>query len=50
MKNFTKALDNANPAFQNICTLFTKLNEAKVKEGRFMGPQKYWTTQNSRAF
>lgn len=39
MKNFIKALDKTKPAFQYLCTVFTNLSEAKLKEGIFVGPQ-----------
>jgi len=38
MKQFVKALDRNSPYFQYLCTRFTSLSYAKIREG-FDGPQ-----------
>ena len=39
MKNFVKAMDKTSAAFQHLKAKFPKINEAKHKEGIFIGPQ-----------
>ena len=39
MKNFVKAMDKTRLAFQYIRDKFSRISEAKVKEGVFVGPQ-----------
>jgi len=39
MKQFVKALDRNSPCFQYLCTRFTSLSHAKIREGIFDGPQ-----------
>jgi hypothetical protein len=39
MKQFVKALDRNSPCFQYLCTKFSSLSQAKIREGIFDGPQ-----------
>ena len=39
MKNFVKAMDWTGSAFKCLAEKFTRLSEAKIKEGVFVGPQ-----------
>ena len=39
MKQFVKALNVNNPSFLYLKSKFTKLSDAKIKEGIFVGPQ-----------
>jgi hypothetical protein len=39
MKNFVKAIDQNGPAFKYLGEKFSRLSEAKIKEGVFVGPQ-----------
>lgn len=39
IKNFVRALDRDGAAFEYLRTLFSKLSEAKIKAGIFVGPQ-----------
>ena len=39
MKLFVKALDQNSEAFEYLKGFFTKLSEAKIKAGIFVGPQ-----------
>ncbi|XP_076035733.1 uncharacterized protein LOC143021852 [Oratosquilla oratoria] len=39
IKEFVKALDFGGETFQEICFMFPKLSEAKLKGGTFVGPQ-----------
>jgi hypothetical protein len=39
MKQFVKALDRNSPCFQYLCTKFSSLSHAKIREGIFDGPQ-----------
>jgi hypothetical protein len=39
MKQFVKALDRNSPCFQYLCTKFSSLSHAKIREGIFDGLQ-----------
>jgi hypothetical protein len=39
MKQFVKVLDRNSPCFQYLCTKFSSLSHAKIREGIFDGPQ-----------
>jgi hypothetical protein len=39
MKNFVKAMNQEEAAFTYLREMFPRLNEAKLKEGIFIGPQ-----------
>ena len=39
MKNFGKALHKNGASFQHLSTVFPSLSAAKLKEGKFVGPQ-----------
>ena len=39
MKQFVKALDRNSLCFQYLCTKFSSLSHAKIREGVFEGPQ-----------
>ena len=39
MKQFVKALHRNSPCFQQLCTKFSSLPHAKIREGIFDGPQ-----------
>jgi hypothetical protein len=39
MKQFVTALDRNSPCFQYLCTKFSSLSHAKIREGIFDGPQ-----------
>jgi hypothetical protein len=39
MKQFVKALNRNSPCFQYLCTRFSLLSRAKIREGIFDGPQ-----------
>ena len=39
MKNFVRAMDRTEPAFKYLLDEFPRVNEAKIKEGFFVGPQ-----------
>ena len=39
MKQFVRALDHESAAFKHLEAVFTKLSEAKIKAGVFVGPQ-----------
>lgn len=39
MKQFVKTMNRDEPAFQYLTTKFSRLSEAKIKEGVFIGPQ-----------
>ncbi|GBP14416.1 hypothetical protein EVAR_92401_1 [Eumeta japonica] len=39
MKNFVKAMNKSGAAFQYLRQKFSRLSEAKIKEGIFIGPQ-----------
>jgi len=39
MKQFVKAFDRNSPCFQYLCTKFSTLSHAKIREGIFDGPQ-----------
>ena len=39
MKQFVKVLDRNSPCFQDLCTRFSSLSHAKIREGIFDGPQ-----------
>ena len=39
MKNFVKAMNKTGPGFQYLQTKFPRINEAKLKERIFVGPQ-----------
>jgi hypothetical protein len=39
MKNFLKAMDRTGSAFKYLAEKFPRLNEGKIKEGVFVGPQ-----------
>lgn len=39
MKNFVKAMDKTGEGFLYLRSIFSKLSEAKLKEGIFVGPQ-----------
>ncbi|GFY79637.1 uncharacterized protein TNIN_112911 [Trichonephila inaurata madagascariensis] len=39
MKNFVKSINKDGEAFQHLGSKFSRLSDAKIKEGIFMGPQ-----------
>ena len=39
VKQFVKALDFEEEVFQEIRSMFSRLSEAKIKGGKFVGPQ-----------
>ena len=39
MKQFVKTLNNENGCFKYICSKFSSITDAKLKEGIFVGPQ-----------
>ena len=39
VKQFVKALDFEGEVFQEICIMFSRLSDAKIKGGIFVGPQ-----------
>jgi hypothetical protein len=39
MKQFVKASHRNTPCFQHLCTKFSSLSRAKIREGMFDGPQ-----------
>lgn len=39
VKQFVKALNKDGPCFRYLCTKFSSLSDAKLKEGIFVGPQ-----------
>ena len=39
MKNFVKAMDRTSLAFRHLHEKFSRLSEAKIKEGFLLGPQ-----------